>query len=135
MATSHRRPLTAWVVTALLAAGCAAAGAWAVPAWQEAQDLREASVAPDITASPVAVTEAGTGAAPDSAALSTELDSVLDGLGQGVFSAQVLDAETGQSIYSREAQTSRTPASIHEGASSGIPAPSPADCQVLVAGS
>lgn len=111
MATSHRRPLTAWVVTALLAAGCAAAGAWAVPAWQESQDLRESSVAPDITDSPVAVTEASAGAALDSAALSAELDSVLDGLGQGVFSAQVLDAETGQSLYSREAQASRTPAS------------------------
>ncbi|WP_237242755.1 D-alanyl-D-alanine carboxypeptidase/D-alanyl-D-alanine endopeptidase [Rothia nasimurium] len=111
MATSHRRPLTAWVVTALLAAGCAAAGAWAVPAWQEAQDLKEASVAPDITASPVAITEASAGNALDSAALSAELDSVLDGLGQGVVSAQVLDADTGQSLYTREAQTSRTPAS------------------------
>lgn len=59
MVTSHQRPLTAWVTTALLAAGCAAAGAWAVPAWQEAQDLKEASVAPTIAVSPVAGGQCG----------------------------------------------------------------------------
>mgnify|MGYP000846438067 CR=1 FL=1 len=31
--------------------------------------------------------------------------------------------------------TSRAPASIQEGASAGIPAPSPVECQVLVTGS
>lgn len=111
MVTSHRRPLTAWVTTTLLAAGCAAAGAWAVPAWQEAQDLKEASVAPTIAVSPVAGGSADAGTPLDSAALSTELDGVLDSLDQGVVSAQVLDAETGQSLYSRDAQASRTPAS------------------------
>ena len=111
MTASDRRPLTAWVTTALLAAGCAAAGAWAVPAWQDARNLQEAAAAPAITALPVALAEADAGTPLDAAALSAELDSVLDSLGQGVVSAQVLDADTGQSLYTREAQTSRTPAS------------------------
>ncbi|MDY6051497.1 MAG: D-alanyl-D-alanine carboxypeptidase, partial [Rothia sp. (in: high G+C Gram-positive bacteria)] len=111
MTASRQRPLTAWVVAALLAAGCAAAGAWAVPAWQEAQDLQEASVAPALSASPIALAETSTGAPLDTAALSKELDQTLDSLGQGLISAQVLDAETGQALYSRDAQASRTPAS------------------------
>ena len=35
----------------------------------------------------------------------------------------------------QQAPTSRAPASIHDGASAGIPVPSPVECQVLVTGS
>lgn len=100
-----------WVLTGVLALGCAGAGIWAAPHLGEMHTLRQTSVAPSISAEPVPVAVAGEGEPVDAAALGTDLDAVLDALGQGSASALVVDAATGQELYSRDADAARIPAS------------------------
>lgn len=109
--TTRKKASGWWAATALLAAGCIGAGAWAVPTWSEAQRLESAALAPASSAQAQQVEQAGKGAPVDAAALTSDADAVLDAVGQGTVSAQVVDAATGQVLYSRDASTNRVPAS------------------------
>lgn len=103
-----------WALATALAVGCAGAGAWALPALGEVQELKQGAVAKVPSAElagPLAPSPVSIGAEPDAEALAADLDAVLDSLGQGSTSALVLDATTGQELYSREALTPRIPAS------------------------
>lgn len=109
--TTRKKAAGWWAATALLAAGCIGAGAWAVPTWSEAQRLESAALAPASSAQVQQVEQADKGAPVDAAALTSDADAVLDAVGQGTVSAQVVDAATGQVLYSRDASTNRVPAS------------------------
>lgn len=111
MSASRQRPLLAWTLSGVLLVGCGVAGLWAIPQWQEANHLQQQAVAPAprSTASPLASASAGSPV--DPATLTKDLNGVLDSLGQGSVSAQVLDAESGQVLYDRDAQALRVPAS------------------------
>ncbi|ORC22807.1 D-alanyl-D-alanine carboxypeptidase/D-alanyl-D-alanine-endopeptidase [Rothia nasimurium] len=111
MAKTRVRLLLAWVVTSVLALGCAAAAAWAVPTWNEAQNLQRQATTPtlDMAPTPAPGTDDGAPVSPED--LGPALDEVLDSLDQGTVSAQVFDAHTGEVLYSREASASRVPAS------------------------
>lgn len=109
--TTRKKASGWWAATALLAAGCIGAGAWAVPTWSEAQRLESAALAPASSAQAQQVEQADKGAPVDAAALTSDADAVLDTVGQGTVSAQVVDAATGQVLYSHDASTNRVPAS------------------------
>lgn len=109
--TTRKKTAGWWATTALLAAGCIGAGIWAVPTWSETQRLEAAAVAPASSAQVQQVDKAGEGTPVDAAALTSDADAVLDTVGQGTVSAQVVDAATGQVLYSRDASTNRVPAS------------------------
>lgn len=106
------RPVLAWLSTGALAIGCLAAGAWALPQWQEAKQLEAQSVAPSISAQPVAPAISQGAPAPlDTAGLAERLGGILDELNQGTVSARVIDANSGEVIFEREADAQRIPAS------------------------
>lgn len=109
--TTRKKASGWWAATALLAAGCIGAGAWAVPTWSEAQRLESAALAQASSAQAQQVEQADKGAPVDAAALTSDADAVLDTVGQGTVSAQVVDAATGQVLYSHDASTNRVPAS------------------------
>lgn len=111
MSASRQRPLTAWALTGALLAACTATGLWAVPRWQEADRLQGQAVAPTVNSAVSPLESGSPGPAVDADALTADLNAVLDSLGQGTASAQVLDAQSGQVLYSRDAQAPRIPAS------------------------
>lgn len=111
MTASRQRPIMSWALVGSLLAGCTMAGLWAVPRWQEAERLQQQAVVPT-TGSQVPTLQAIAPAPPiDAKALTPALDKVLDSLGQGIISAQVVDAESKQVLYSRDAHQARIPAS------------------------
>lgn len=109
--TTRKKTAGWWATTALLAAGCIGAGIWAVPTWSETQRLEAAAVAPASSAQVQQVDKAGEGTPVDAATLTADANAVLDTVGQGTVSAQIVDAATGQVLYSRDASTNRVPAS------------------------
>lgn len=111
MTASRRHRPVAWALTGALLAACTATGLWAVPRWQEADRLQQEILAPAINSPLDSLATASPGPALDAKALGPGLDEILDSLGQGTASAQVLDAESGEVLYSRDAQAPRIPAS------------------------
>lgn len=111
MTASRQRPLLAWALTGVLIAGCSVAGMWALPRWQDADRLQQQAVAPTVESTQPALESVSAGTPVDAATLTADIDEVLDSLGQGTVSAQVVDAESGQVLYSRDAQAPRIPAS------------------------
>ncbi|MFW0111517.1 D-alanyl-D-alanine carboxypeptidase/D-alanyl-D-alanine-endopeptidase [Rothia sp. P5766] len=111
MTASRQRPLLAWALTGMLIAGCSAAGMWALPRWQEADRLQQQALAPTLESTQPALEAVSAGTPVDTATLKADIDQVLGSLGQGTVSAQVVDAESGQVLYSRDAHASRIPAS------------------------
>lgn len=109
--TTRKKTVGWWAATALLASGCIGAGTWAIPTWSETQRFEAAAVAPASSAQVQQVERAGEGTPVDAAILTADANAVLDSLGQGTASAQVVDAATGQVLYSRDASTGRVPAS------------------------
>lgn len=111
MTASRQRPIVSWALAGLLLAGCTTAGMWAVPRWQEAERLQQQAVTPATNIQVPALQVVAPGPPVDTEALTPALDEVLDMLGQGTISAQVVDAESGQVLYSRNAHQARIPAS------------------------
>lgn len=109
--TTRKKAAGWWAATALLASGCIGAGTWAVPTWSETQRLQATAIAPASSAQVQQVESASEGTPVDAATLTADANAVLDSLGQGTASAQVVDAATGQVLYSRDASTGRVPAS------------------------
>lgn len=126
MAEGSKNSVGAWVATAVLAVGAAGAATWAVPAFQESQDLKDgaesafSASATDPSSSAVAdatgeasssASASATGQPVDAQALSSKLTDLANGYSSGNVTMLVTDQVTGETLFNRGGDDARMPAS------------------------
>lgn len=106
--TSHK---SQWTLPTILTVACLGVGAWAVPQYAQSQQLEEDSTHEITVAAPISPAAPSASGSADASALKKELDSIANGFSAGNISGIVMDAQSGEVLYSRNSNTARIPAS------------------------
>ncbi len=100
-----------WVVPTVLVVACLGSGAWALPQFFSAQNMRDgADSAYSAPAAQVPATVEEKGEV-DTAALESRLAKISEDFTGGTITGMVVDAESGQTLYAEGADQPRVPAS------------------------
>ncbi|MDO4916174.1 MAG: D-alanyl-D-alanine carboxypeptidase/D-alanyl-D-alanine-endopeptidase [Rothia sp. (in: high G+C Gram-positive bacteria)] len=105
---SSKKP---WIITAVLALGCAGTGVWAVPQFMHAQELKDGAKSSFSVPAAVAPSTPETTGSTDPKELEQSLNTIAQGFSAGNISGKVIDAQSGQVLFASAADTPRVPAS------------------------